>query len=193
MYFRAQRWTVTCETYLVEMTLTFASKEVSGFFLTFQKKRWIILKRSRCKLRSVFAWVWNHHWLTQPQILNTCNVYRIENSIIKNVCTWESNLGSETFSHSLFPCGEYDLGTWFSPLAAHCGTAEVHAWCFNSTSPLPLLLPSLLHVSRFGRDSSLHILCSNVSARPAETGEVIWHWCSYSVYKHIITSNTSDQ
>lgn len=77
----------------------------------------------------------------------------------------------------------HDLGTWSSLLAAEHRTAETHTWRFN-----PLHAPQL-HVSSFGRDSSFHILRSSVIARPAETGEVIWNWQSYSVYKHVIASN----
>lgn len=73
-------------------------------------------------------------------------------------------------------------------------------WMWNSGGPRVTPLPPFLwsiplppHVSRFGRDNSLHILCSSVSATAAEKGEVIWTWWSYSVYKQIIASKSSDQ
>lgn len=115
-------------------------------------------------------------------------------NISKHCFTWESDpSSSRTFSL---------IYSWpaLSMTLAHILTSGSSLW--NSSGPRvtpqlhfsPSSPPSLspLHVSRFGRDTGLHILCSSVSARPAERGEDIWLWWSYSVYKQITASNTSD-
>lgn len=106
-----------------------------------------------------------------------CDVRREGNSLYLEFKCWHAGYSPLQFV-SVY---EHDLGTWFPP---HGGTEEVHAWCLNSA--FPLLFCSTLHVSRFGSDSILHILCSSISARAAERGDDIWHWWSYAV----LTTNT---
>lgn len=66
------------------------------------------------------------------------------------------------FSHIQLTCTEHDLGTWVSPLAARCGTAAVHAWRLNLTSPLPLLHPSLASMSAGLAETEACISCVRV-------------------------------
>lgn len=151
-------------------------------------------RKSRHKLRSVFAWVLDHICWLGPRYSIPVMSAEMKKNISKHCFTWESDpSSSRTFSL---------IYSWpaLSMTLAHILTSGSSLW--NSSGPRvtpqlhfsPSSPPSLspLHVSRFGRDTGLHILCSSVSARPAERGEDIWLWWSYSVYKQIIASNTSD-